>query len=251
MKEEEFKHEWGDDSRYFTRLADDFNEGIPFDLEEYHEILNITNEMGFSNAEAIEAVMVLKKQDVREITEYLFSDRKDREVKYEAVKKEKAEVCVGKNIQLVEELLDLQEQVKKEQEKIAHLQQQIEEHKGLTDLQYYQQYLSACIADDYINEQEKKGLNIERKNRGITEEQHLQVLKNLCITVEEYENMLKPKRTGTDMCANCMNHPREIVLLPCSHLALCESCSVGEGGKSIRCPICHREATESIRAYWN
>merc|ERR1719204_49347 len=197
--------------------------------------------------------MVLQKEDVREITEYLFSDKKEREVKYEAVKaaKEKAIVSSGKNVELVEELLDLQDQIKREQGKIAHLRQQIEEHKGLTDLQYYQQYLSACIADNYINEQEKKGLNILRKNRNITEEQHQQVLKNLCVTTEEYQNMLKPKRTGTDMCANCMNHPREIVLLPCSHLALCESCSVGEGGISITCPICHQKATGSIRAYWN
>merc|ERR1719233_492095 len=197
--------------------------------------------------------MVLQKEDVREITEYLFSDKKEREVKYEAVKKAKEEAIMssGKNVELVEELLDLQDQIKREKGKIAHLEQQIEEHKGLTDLQYYQQYLSACIADNYINEQEKKGLNILRKNRNITEEQHQQVLKNLCITTEDYQNMLKPKRTGTDMCANCMNHPREIVLLPCSHLALCENCSVGEGGISITCPICRKKATESIRAFWN
>merc|ERR1719233_1344144 len=91
--------------------------------------------------------MVLQKEDVREITEYLFSDKKEREVKYEAVKKAKEEAIMssGKNVELVEELLDLQDQIKREKGKIAHLVQQIEEHKGLTDLQYYQQYLSPVL----------------------------------------------------------------------------------------------------------
>merc|ERR1719285_883469 len=163
--------------------------------------------------------MVIKNQDVRLITEYLFLDEKQREVKYKAVKKEVAVVSEGKNVELVEELLDLQDLIKRELGKIKHLELQIEEHKGLTDLQYYQSYLSGCVADNYINEQEKKGLYIQRKNRNITDEQHLQVLSNLCITMEEYENML----------------------LPCCHLAICEGCSVGEGGKSITCPICHKE----------
>merc|ERR1719320_2289281 len=195
--------------------------------------------------------MVLKNENIRAITDYLFSNDDERKKKYNIVKKEKAVKCESKVGDLVEELVDLQEQIKRERGKISDLEQQLEEHQGLTDLQYYQEYIRACVADDYINEQEKKGLEIQRKNRNITEDQHLQVLKNLCITLEDYENMLKPKRTETEMCALCMNHPREVVLLPCSHLALCEGCSVGEGGKTVNCPICHKEADEMIKAFWN
>ena len=56
-----------------------------------------------------------------------------------------------------------------------------------------------CAVDNYINEHVKKGLEIQRKNRSITPEQHIQVLKNLCISLEEHEQILKPKRTGTDI----------------------------------------------------
>merc|ERR1719233_2194979 len=182
--------------------------------------------------------MVLKSRNIESIMEdYLFLSDSVKSKKYQSVKKAREDVVDGKNVELVEELLDLEHQIKN--------------HKGLTDLQYYQSYLRGCAADNHINEHEKKGLEIQRKNRNITPEQHIQVLKNLCISLEEYEQMLKPKRTGTDMCASCMNNPREIVLLPCRHLVLCEGCSVGEGGKHITCPKCGEEARETIKAFWN
>merc|ERR550534_2352697 len=203
--------------------------------------------------------MVLKNRNIESIMEdYLFLTDSVRSKKYQSVKKAREAVVdsknaelVDKNVELVEELLDLEDQIKRERAKILDLEHQIKNHKGLTDLQYYQSYLRACAADNYINEHEKKGLEIQRKNRNITPEQHIQVLKNLCISLEEYEQMLKPKRTGTDMCASCMNNPREIVLLPCRHLVLCEGCSVGEGGKHITCPKCGEEARETIKAFWN
>merc|ERR1719317_114852 len=197
--------------------------------------------------------MVLKNRNIESIMDYLVSNESVRSKKYLSVKKEREVVVVDevKNVELVEELLDLEDVIKRERGKILDLEQQIKNYKGLTDLQFYQQYLRGCAADNNINEHEKKGLEIQRKNRNITQEQHIQVLKNLCISLEEYEQMLKPKRTGTDMCASCMNHPREIVLLPCRHLVLCEGCSVGEGGKHITCPKCGEEAREKIRAYWN
>merc|ERR1719427_2432253 len=58
--------------------------------------------------------MVLEKEDVRQITEYLFSDQKERKKKYDAVKTARAVVSGDKNVELVEELLDLQEQIKRE-----------------------------------------------------------------------------------------------------------------------------------------
>merc|ERR550534_397419 len=167
--------------------------------------------------------MVSKSKNLNDITDYILLSDSERKKKYQSVMKARQVVFDGKNLELVEELLDLQDQVKRERGKILDLQQQIKTHKGLTNLQYYQQYLRGCAADNYINEHEKKGLEIQRKNRNITEEQHIQVLKNLCISVEDYEKMLQPKRTGTDMCISCMNNPREIVLLPCRHLVICEA----------------------------
>merc|ERR550534_868260 len=57
--------------------------------------------------------MVLKNQDVSRITEYLFSSKVDKSKKYLAAKDAKAVVYESKNVELVEELLDLQDLIKK------------------------------------------------------------------------------------------------------------------------------------------
>merc|ERR550534_641176 len=107
--------------------------------------------------------MVLKNQDVSRITEYLFSSKVDKSKKYLAAKDEKAVVNENKNVELVEELLNLQDLIKRERGKITDLEQQINDHKGLTDLQYYQQYIRACVADNYGTKTRKKVLLFKEK----------------------------------------------------------------------------------------
>merc|ERR1719233_298414 len=116
--------------------------------------------------------MVLNSKNVNSITDYILSSESERKEKYlsaKNAKKAKVVVLEGKNVELVEELLDLQDQIKREHGKILDLEQQIKDHKGLTDLQYYQQYVRGCAADNYINEHEKKGIEIQRKRNSLSD----------------------------------------------------------------------------------
>merc|ERR1719320_1292570 len=84
--------------------------------------------------------MVLKNRNIESIMDYLVSNESVRS------KKEREVVVVDevKNVELVEELLDLEDVIKRERGKILDLEQQIKNYKGLTDLQFYQQYLRGC-----------------------------------------------------------------------------------------------------------
>merc|ERR1719320_1596288 len=58
--------------------------------------------------------MVLKSKNLNDITDYILLGEDDRKKKYLSVKKAREVVVEGKNVELVEELLDLQDQVKRE-----------------------------------------------------------------------------------------------------------------------------------------
>ena len=56
---------WKDDSIVLARLADDFNDGIPFDLEEYRDVLDKTEPIGFSTGKNFRSYYGFKEQEHR------------------------------------------------------------------------------------------------------------------------------------------------------------------------------------------
>lgn len=49
----------------------------------------------------------------------------------------------------------------------------------------------------------------------------------------------------TMMCRNCEKKKSEMILLPCGHLCLCESCSANVK----RCIICKGKVAEKMKVY--
>ena len=47
------------------------------------------------------------------------------------------------------------------------------------------------------------------------------------------------------LCSRCKHAPRERLLLPCSHFALCNYCYY----TTTRCPLCEEEFRDSIRTF--
>lgn len=47
-------------------------------------------------------------------------------------------------------------------------------------------------------------------------------------------------------CVICNANPREIILLPCGHVSICEDCS---DGISKDCPVCRTKIEKKLPAY--
>jgi hypothetical protein len=61
-----------------------------------------------------------------------------------------------------------------------------------------------------------------------------------------------PAAAEDDSCVVCSEAPREAVLLPCGHMALCMACSqhlFGGQGKEQCCPICRVGVMQWVRLY--
>lgn len=86
---------------------------------------------------------------------------------------------------------------------------------------------------DLTNEEDKLMKNY--RNGNITSEKKIQ---SVFAEDEIPEKML---------CCVCMERERNIVLMDCKHLVLCENCSTGIS----KCPICNKNAKEKIKIFYN
>ncbi|CAJ1369062.1 unnamed protein product [Effrenium voratum] len=69
---------------------------------------------------------------------------------------------------------------------------------------------------------------------------HLQQLEQRSLA-DAYESL----RVLTQCCV-CMDAPREALLMPCKHLAMCRSCAV----RVIRCPLCRKSIQAVVCTTW-
>ena len=49
-----------------------------------------------------------------------------------------------------------------------------------------------------------------------------------------------------DLCVICITDPREILLLPCRHVAMCAECYEEVKERTRQCPICRANITAAI-----
>lgn len=71
--------------------------------------------------------------------------------------------------------------------------------------------------------------------------------KSLEETRKERRQMVREKDLRDEqLCVVCRTNPREIILLPCGHVCLCEDCSLDI---STDCPICRRFIKQKNAAY--
>lgn len=81
------------------------------------------------------------------------------------------------------------------------------------------------------------------------EEQRLanELRKSLEESRKERRQRVRDKDLREDqLCVVCRTNPREIILLPCGHVCLCEDCSVDIASD---CPICRKFIRQKNAAY--
>lgn len=74
---------------------------------------------------------------------------------------------------------------------------------------------------------------------------------NLKRQVEEIRKERRRKTRDVDLpesqvCVVCRQNPREIILLPCGHVCLCEDCA---DGIHEHCPVCRKDIEMKSAAY--
>jgi len=121
-----------------------------------------------------------------------------------------------------------------------------------TPRKMYKAYLKGILSDELINIQEFQQMKLYREKKKITDSDHLAVLKELNMTVEQFEEMKKfdAKAKGDNECVVCLDRKKDHVIFNCMHLCLCEQCVGTVTGKSNKCPMCSKKITKVVRIFY-
>jgi hypothetical protein len=88
----------------------------------------------------------------------------------------------------------------------------------------------------------------EAKAREAAAAQELEALKQDLLKIadiEVRENI--DKETENNSCVVCLDAPKTMVLMPCKHLVLCDSC--GNDNNMISCPMCRVAITSRFHVF--
>ncbi len=110
----------------------------------------------------------------------------------------------------------------------------------LTDLEWYKDVLSMCVADKVITPDEESLLAHIKRKLDISDTQHQAILKELNYTPDEFASLKREDSWGRE-CVVCLDAPATHIILQCFHLCLCERCAKTlslEPGSDKSCPEC-------------
>lgn len=128
-----------------------------------------------------------------------------------------------------------------------------EEHKSLSNREVYEGILQMALADDRVTVPELELLKRMQLQFDITDRQHVEALKRIGISEQDWERM---KEAGAseetqgaavrEECIICLDRVADHVILDCMHLCLCKECSA-----SIKiCPCCRQTVASIQKVYF-
>jgi len=119
----------------------------------------------------------------------------------------------------------------------------------VTRLEMYKACLHLALADRIVTSDEAKVLVDQRKKWGITEEEHLEALKELGYSATDFAACHKDS-IGMQPCVVCLDNPSNVIILPCYHVCLCEDCAHHvKSSSNPTCPNCRVKAEVVHRIY--
>jgi len=216
------------------QLEEDFNDGEAFDLAEYKMLFHQAAFMGYPKSLVIEALKVLDDTDIVRITEYLFTDEKEKKEMYERRTNDCRENFRYSHDDLISEIQRLQKEIYQEQQKQQSLHEEtIEKQKG-SNLEFYIEFLRALICDEVMTMEHLNELKEYQKQKNISSEAHNSTLAKLNVSEEEWSAHVKSAEGTT----NTGGKRGDFVVFNCMHaITASQARSVsGESGGS--CPIC-------------
>lgn len=75
------------------------------------------------------------------------------------------------------------------------------------------------------------------------------VNKNLVSFPNNNQSQPKSEEESSSFCCICLSSPKCVVLLPCKHMCLCESCSFGDSTSIKFCPICRKKINSKMKIF--
>jgi len=232
--------------------------------------------MGFSQNEALEALCITDNKGVEGALEVLVTDDKAKRKKRreEAVLRQQRSVnSMGSTTaggppantndnpnmnnagnaaseQLSKELSGARKLA--ETEKAARLRSEgeLKQLQGNLKLMVYKEYLRGVIADETITVQDSQQLSRYRETNKISQQEHDQIVKELGLTPQKFEEMKKFKQKTDVDCVVCLDKPKDQVVFNCMHLCMCEGCGTNlMQGKSPKCPLCGKKITKLMKIF--
>jgi hypothetical protein len=123
-------------------------------------------------------------------------------------------------------------------------------------LEGYTQFLLALLCSETLSEDQNKALARIRRERQVSNEEHLVILEMLHKKPEDLDEMtqagqrlqesLNHLQQQQEGCVCCMDAVADHVILDCMHICLCVTCAPLFGGKDKVCPQC-RAVVKEVR----
>jgi hypothetical protein len=246
---------------FMKELQDDFNFGQPFDMSQYASRLAVLVNMGFSQNEAMEALCITDNKGVEGALEVLVTDDKTKRKK----RREDAIARQGKSVnsmnttgsptasdpeQTNRELAATKKQFELEKQARVRSETELKLHLSNLNKLVYKEYIRGMTADEVITVQDTQQLQRYREQKQITQQEHDQILKELNLTTQKFDEMKKFKQKGENECVVCLDKPKDHVIFNCMHLCLCETCVTEVNNKKPpKCPLCSKKITKIVRVF--
>jgi len=114
----------------------------------------------------------------------------------------------------------------------------------------YKGYLRGLMAAEMISALEMEKLKKFRDELGFGDREHIEVLTELGMTVEQFDELKSYEMRRDKECVVCLDKPKTHVIFDCMHLCLCEDCVESFNDKrNKKCPICTKKVTKTVRIY--
>lgn len=235
--ESDFKlHDEEQEIEAMRELENDFNDGEPFDMSDFKMLLMASQKMGFPKSTMMEARKVLDKEDLIELTKYIFLPEAEKKEIYERRKITSKNGFRLDHTDLIEEIRRLQADLLRETEKTKELQMENNRHQENVRLEYYTEFLRAIISDDILSIEHLNSLKTYKGEKNISSLEHNSTLEKLSVSPQDWRTLVDEAQvaeTTKGRGDNCV--------FPCMH-CISEVQAQKAGDK---CPVC-RETFDSI-----
>ena len=153
------------------------------------------------------------------------------------------------------EIAQLKMKLKSERNRRKEVESQRDKMATHTKMELFTEYLRGIIAEKTINTAEINQLERVREQRKITKKDFMIAIKGLGYNEKTFDKMksFEDVATSADECIVCYEPPKDHLIMPCNHVALCGECyeeSYPSPHKDQVCPLCDNEIKDIRQVYY-